>query len=110
MLNILSNILLTPPMAFILLLLFSGLFSLFSNVFAAKGIASDGKTKAYACGEDNKMNQAQPDFSQFFHIAFFFTIMHVVVLIIASVPKGINLMACFYLIIAILSLGILFRR
>ena len=108
--NILSDIFLAPPLAFILLLLFSGFFSLFSNVFAAKGIVSNGKTKAYACGEDVQMNRAQPDYSQFFPIAFFFTIMHVVVLIIASVPKGINLMACFYLIIAILSLGILFRR
>jgi hypothetical protein len=44
----------------------------------------EGKTKPYACGEDVADHRAQPDYGQFFHFAFFFTIMHVVALVVTT--------------------------
>ena len=99
-----------PPVVFILLLLFSMLLSAFFRAFGAKGAVSEGKMKPYACGEDTVANRLQPDFTQFFHIAFFFTIMHVFALIIWSVPSGLSSITIIYLLIAMLSLVILFRR
>jgi len=101
---------LTPPIAFIVFLVISLALSKVGGLIAARGSDLPGKTKAYACGEDIKQNSSQPDYGQFFHFAFFFTVMHVAVLIIATVPAGISFMAGLYLAAAVLALFILFRR
>jgi hypothetical protein len=105
-----ENILLSPPVAFAILLVFVILTMYFSKFMAAKGTVSSGKEEAYASGEDVKVHKVQPDYSQFFPFAFFFTIMHVVALIVATVPKEISLMAYLYIFIAFLALLILFRK
>jgi NADH-quinone oxidoreductase subunit A len=106
------NILLTPPIAFIIILLVAAILSRITVIFAAKGKDSAGKNKAYACGETPLTNRAQPDYAQFFPFAFFFTIMHVAVLIVTTMPQttaGLQI-AVIYLIVALLSLFILFRK
>lgn len=105
-----NSFLLLPPLAFIIFLLLSLGLSKVTSLVSAKGTECYGKTQAYACGEDVKLHKAQPDYSQFFPFAFFFTIMHVVALIIATVPSGISGMSALYLVTAILALFILFRR
>ncbi len=101
---------LTPPAAFIILLAAAFLFSGLSNFLSMKGKASAGKTKPYSCGEEVTAATAQPDYSQFFPFAFFFTIMHVLILIIATVPKGVLGMPLVYLGAGVIALFILFRR
>jgi hypothetical protein len=105
-----ENILLSPPIAlFILLIVF--IFSAWISKFMApKGTASVGKGEAYAGGEDVKLHKVQPDYRQFFPFAFFFTIMHVVVLIVATVPKEVSPMAFVFIVASILALLILFRK
>jgi hypothetical protein len=105
-----EKILLSPPVAFAVLLAVSILISYFSKFLAAKGTVSAGKEESYACGEDVDLHKVQPDYSQFFPFAFFFTIMHVVVLIVATIPKNISILAGLYLLVAILALFILFRK
>ena len=105
-----KNILLSPPIAFIILLGISLLLSFLSKFIAAKGIIASGKEKSYACGEDVELHKVQPDYSQFFSFAFFFTIMHVVALIVATVPKEISIMPFIYILIAVMALFILFRK
>ena len=71
-----------------------------------------GKFKAYACGEDVKDHRATPEYAQFFPFAFFFTIMHVIALIVATAPSGsvrISALAVLYLLAAVMGLFILFR-
>jgi NADH-quinone oxidoreductase subunit A len=73
----------------------------------------EGETKSYACGEDVPTNLMQPDYSQFFPFAFFFTVLHVVALMIATVP--IETMESFsiaviYIAGALVGMAILFRR
>jgi NADH-quinone oxidoreductase subunit A len=107
-----NNFLLLPPIVFIIILGVVSLFSHLLSKLSAKGKASVGKTKAYACGEDVGEHRLQPDYSQFFSFAFFFTIMHVVVLVIATAPVGFfaSIMGCIYVAAAIVALLILFRR
>ena len=103
------NILLFPPIAFILILAF--VYILFKIItpppaYGAKSaihkasqagggvtptetIVSDskietGKFKPYACGEEASGEKAIPDYQQFFPFAIFFTLLHVAGLIIAT--------------------------
>jgi hypothetical protein len=105
--------LLTPPAAFAILLLAVFILFLMSKKLAirpAKDVA--GKRKLYACGEDLPIRRVQPDYRQFFPFAFFFTIMHVVALVVATMPKGetgAHGMAIVYVIGALAGLRILFR-
>ena len=107
--------LLWPPVAFLLILdmalILLRSLSIFS--FPAKGGAMGGKRKAYACGEDMKENRVQPNYSQFFPFAFFFTIMHVLALVVATVPvrdwSAVQI-AVGYLLCSSIGLFILFRR
>lgn len=108
-------LILTPPIAFFILagffwLQYKGL-SIFS--LGEKWKETPGKLKPYACGEDVKEHRVRPDYSQFFSFAFFFTIMHVLVLLIATIP-GSNLsasiVASVFVMSAFIAVSVLFRR
>ncbi|MEW5936955.1 MAG: hypothetical protein AB1665_03940 [Candidatus Thermoplasmatota archaeon] len=45
------------------------------------------KLENYACGEDYSGQRALPSYG-LFHVAFFFTVMHVGVLLLATAPEG----------------------
>ena len=109
-----NNIILTPPVAFLIVLttvlIISSLFSRLSYKAKPDKVAS---TKAYACGEDVPTSMIQPDYSAFFPFAFLFTILHVLALVVATVPMqtaGSFTMAIIYVVGAITALFILFRR
>ncbi len=102
-----------PPLAFgIVLLLVVGM-SLYMRSLAFRGVAAAGSIKSYACGEDVEENSFSPDYSQFFSFAFFFSIMHVVALMIATMPKAALadlIMPALYIGGALVGLGSLLRR
>ena len=109
-----NSLILTPPIAFLIILTailaLSALLSRISFKARADKVAS---TKAYACGEDMPTSLIQPDYSAFFPFAFLFTILHVVALIVATVPVGTTgslAMAIIYVAGAVTALFILFRR
>lgn len=112
-----ETMLLVPPVLFVVVLAlvaleYKGLDAL--SLKQPEGKAQPpGKTKAYACGEDVADHRAQPDYGQFFHFAFFFTIMHVVALVVTTVPTGVPAAAAFaaaFLVSAAVGLFMLFRR
>jgi NADH-quinone oxidoreductase subunit A len=110
-----QNWLLWPPVAFLLILAVAllKLRGLKTLSIPAKTGPVGGQRKAYACGENLKENRAQPDYSQFFPFAFFFTIMHVLALVVATVPTrdwSAVQIAAGYLICSAIGLFILFRR
>ena len=105
-----KNILLSPPVAFLILLALFALISLASKLLSAKGILNDSKEKSYACGQNTDVNKIQPNYNEFFPFAFFFTIMHVTVLIVATMTSGGMWLAVLYLAAAVLALRVLFRR
>lgn len=109
-----DTILFSPPVVFVIVLLVTLiLFGFCSRYAFRKKEKSDGAKKAYACGEDFPDHLIQPDYSQFFPFAFFFTILHVVALTIATVPvETIEsfAMAVVYVAGAIIGLIILLRK
>ena len=110
----LQNILFSPPGAFsvILLAVFIAAKLLGTLASGRRKDQTDAK-KSYACGENFDGNFIQPDYSQFFPFAFFFTVLHVVALVITTVPAltaGIFAMAVIYLFAAITGLLILLRK
>jgi NADH:ubiquinone oxidoreductase subunit 3 (subunit A) len=109
-----ARLLLAPPVAFIIIffgmVIVSALLS--RCAFRKRKNSSEGE-KAYACGEDFHGHLIQPDYSQFFPFAFFFTILHVVALVVATVP-AVTLetfaIALVYVAGAIIGLLILLRK
>ncbi len=109
-----GNWLLAPPVAFTIILLAIMLLSyLFSKLAFKPAKHSSGEGKAYACGESNYDNMAQPDYSNVFPFAFFFTIAHVATLIMTTVPTETIqsfVMVVVYILASVLGLYILFRK
>ena len=106
--------LITPPIVFLIVFLFVGgmAYLLSFMAFRPKKIPH-GAGESYACGESNYNNMAQPDYSQFFPFAFFFTIAHVATLMLITVPienKAVLAMALFYLLAVVVGLFILLGR
>jgi len=109
------RILVSPPAAFAVLFVLIAAFSVLSRkiAFRRKGDRPGGSGSEYACGEDFKGYTAQPDYSQFFPFAFFFTILHVVALGIATVPSVDGVVfgvAAVYCAGAVIGLSVLQRR
>ncbi|MDD5085544.1 MAG: NADH-quinone oxidoreductase subunit A [Candidatus Omnitrophica bacterium] len=106
--------LLSPPGAFIVMIVFVALLSyLFSKLSFHGKKRTEGSEESYACGEDDYDHMAQPNYSQFFPFAFFFTIAHVATLILTSVPVEtlkIMVMALIYISAVIVGLVILLER
>jgi NADH:ubiquinone oxidoreductase subunit 3 (subunit A) len=107
-----SGLLLTPPVAFVIVLVIVLFFAyvLSKLAFRPKQLPK-GLTKEYACGEDQQNHMIQPDYSQFYPFAFYFTILHVVALMTATVPVATletSLIAVVYIIGAILGLFVLY--
>ncbi len=109
-----DKILLSPPVAFLMIL---GVTAILAAALSRLSIRpkshGEGQEKSYACGEDVPTHLMQPDYSQFFPFAFFFTMLHVVALMIATVP--IETMESFsiaviYIAGALVGMVILFRR
>lgn len=108
-------LMLLPPIAFLVVLILMWLQYMGLRAFS-HGVPvsqAEGTVKAYACGEDVKVNRVQPDYTQFFPFAFFFTIMHVVALVVATFPTGgvaVIPLAVAYLVAGVIGLSILYRR
>jgi NADH:ubiquinone oxidoreductase subunit 3 (subunit A) len=82
------SILLSPPVAFLICLaLCAGIYGL-GHLVEEKGVPAEGKYEPYACGESYKAEKLHFGYRKFYIAAIFFTIMHVAVLTIATMPGG----------------------
>jgi len=104
------NWMLMPPLAFLIVLAVVSVFSWLAKGLSPKGAASAGKGEPYACGQDVGTGRIQPSYSDFFPFAFFFTIIHVTALALATVPASAIWLAMPFLAITALAILILFRR
>ena len=105
-----DQLFLSPPIVFIVLLVCGVFFSLMISFLAPRSSPGIRKNESYACGQRNVDHMISPDYEQFFPFAFFFTIMHVLVLVVATAPKENITLPLIYVAAGILSLMILFRR
>ena len=109
-----KDLILTPPVAFLIILSAVTLISYLLSFLSSKPKSDDAALdKSYACGEEVLDQRVQPDYAAFFPFAFFFTILHVVALMITTVPIQTAqslAIALIYIVGAITALFILFRR
>jgi hypothetical protein len=110
-----EKLLLNPPVAFLAILAASLLLTqAFKRLSFKRKVGEKGaEMQAYSCGEDFKGHMIQPDYSQFFPFAFFFTILHVVALMIATVPAETAhtfTIAALYILGAVIGLVVLLRK
>ena len=105
----LNDLVLTPPVAFSILLVVLALFALAAKGLQTKSNPTGGKGEPYASGEQVTTGRIQPGYN-FFHIAFAFTILEVTALLLGTVVPGAGWLAGPVLAIVVLSLIILFRK
>ena len=105
------NILLSPPVAFILFLVISlGLYAV-GRLMAGKVKVEGGKLETYACGEDYQAEKLTYGYKRFYVAAIFFTIMHVATLTVATVPGGMAAWrAILYLVVIAASISALYVK
>jgi NADH:ubiquinone oxidoreductase subunit 3 (subunit A) len=112
--------LLSPPIAFVILLVAAGLIYAALGRLAPKNRSRGEGLKPYACGEDKPDHMIQPDYGQFLPFAFFFTILHVVALMVTTagglaatagrlMPAAL-VIAVVYVLGAVVGLVILYRK
>ncbi len=103
------KILLSPPIAFLLFMLVGyGLYALGSRM-AGEVVPEVGKDEPYACGQEYQAQRFQFGYQKFYIAALFFTVMHVAIMTIATVPSGIGAYkAITYLSVIAISIYILY--
>ncbi len=103
------EILLSPPLAFLLAMGIAWLVYAFGALLGPALNATPGKLEPYACGEDFEAEKFSFGYRRFFVAALFFTIMHVAVLSVATVPGGaMAYRAIAYLVVIAASIAVLF--
>lgn len=82
------NLLLTPPIAFLLYIPLVGLLLGFGRLLAGAANPNEMKTSTYGSGEAPPAFAAAPGYRPFFLIAFFFAVIHLGMLVlgIGSLP------------------------
>jgi len=106
----LSEILLAPPVVFVIMLAVAGLLSLAVKTLATRSNPSPGKKEPYACGQDVPTGKIQPGYKDFFHFAFLFTILEVVALLLGTATSNVVWLTIGILAVVVLAIFILFRR
>ena len=102
-----TQVLFWPPIAFGIFFLISYLIYRMGGSMGPKTKVEGGKLTTYACGEDIPGEKVQPGY-HLFHFAFFFTVLHVAALIIATVVSGgVALLGILYLVTALIAVVIL---
>jgi NADH:ubiquinone oxidoreductase subunit 3 (subunit A) len=97
-----SDILLAPPVAFLIYVLLVAILSRFGRVLAGPERSSALKSSTYASGEAAPTRPAVPGYRPFFLIALFFAILHLGMLMLGS--SDLSSTAGIYLVGLILAL------
>ena len=96
-----------PPIVFGIFFLIAYLIYRTGGALGSETKVEGGKLTTYACGEDMPGQKVQPGY-HLFHFAFFFTILHVAALVIATVASGgIAILGILYLVITLIAVVIL---
>lgn len=105
-----ESIIYSPPVVFVLvffsLVLTSRLLARYSN----RGELGEHALDPYACGQRNVENYVNPDYSQYFMYAFIFTVVHILILVVATAPSSASILPVAYIVSGIIAIFIAFKR
>jgi NADH:ubiquinone oxidoreductase subunit 3 (subunit A) len=90
-----SEILLSPPLAFLAYTLLACIIYLIGRILAGASQSTPLKSSTYSSGEAPPTESAAPGYRPFFVIALFFAILHLGVLVLGS--GGFTLISALYL-------------
>lgn len=99
-----------PPIVLLLFILLFLTCSRGVSRYSHVGAQEEGRFDPYGCGQRDVQSYVNPDYSQFFPLAFFFTIMHVLVLVVATAPANAPLLPVIFIASGILAMRIIFKR
>lgn len=105
-----ENLIFAPPIVFLIFAVILFACSRGVSRYSHVGAHDEDRLEAYACGQRNIQDYVNPDYSQFFPFAFLFTIMHVLVLVVATAPSDAPLLPIVYIASGILAMRIIFKR
>lgn len=107
-----QNLIISTPVLFLSFLLMLALLSIYLKRKADKTPSGKHAFDPYACGQDKDAvsQYVNPNFRRMFYLAFFFTVMHVLVMIVATAPARHTLMPVAYIAVGALAMLILFRK
>lgn len=108
-----GNLWISPLTLFIIFLVVSGLYMLLGQKIAAKSRQNEDKHTHYSCGEDLEVTHLELNYHAFFRLALLFGILHIVALIISTVPptgRRVNTFPIVYLAGAAISMFILLEH
>ena len=84
----LMDVLKSPPVVFTVFLSAGWLLIAAAKRFAASGEESPGKYTHYSCGEDLEAPNFSLNYHQFFRLALLFGVLHIIALVIATIPAA----------------------
>jgi NADH:ubiquinone oxidoreductase subunit 3 (subunit A) len=100
----------SPPVVFLIFVVIFIVSSKVFSLYAPRNVQREHGLDAYACGQRNVQHYVNPDYSQFFPFAFFFTIMHVLALVVATASYEALLLPVVYIASGILAMIIIFKN
>ncbi len=103
-------ILFSPPVLFVFFFFLLSLSSRWLSHYANKSPLDERALDAYACGQRDIENYVNPDYSQFFQYAFVFTVVHVMILVVATAPAEASLLPIAYIVTGMLTILMVFKR
>jgi hypothetical protein len=103
-----NQLILAPPIAFLVFILVGVVLDRIGGAIAEERSGQGAFRRAYACGEDLVGSRSQPSY-KLYHVGIGFTIIHLVVLLYATMPTGgpDGTMALGLTLLAVLSLSII---
>jgi NADH:ubiquinone oxidoreductase subunit 3 (subunit A) len=105
-----DTLIFAPPIAFLIFVLIFFVCSRGFSRYSHEGSREGNGLDPYACGQRDVRNYVNPNYSQFFPFAFLFTIMHVLVLVVATAPYDAPVLPVVFIGAGILCLVIIFKR
>lgn len=107
-----EKIIFHPAAVFLISLLLGGMALFVGRINAARSEESEGKHKHYSCGEDLEVPSMKLSYHAFFRLALLFGILHIVALVITTIPTefGHKALPLFYLLSAGICMSILLER
>lgn len=106
----LTAILLSVPVVFLLSAALISLMMLVLRRNASRQPGGEHEKEPYACGQRNVEHNVSPDFFKVFAYAFVFTIMHVLVMVVATAPADSVLLPIAYVGAGVLVMLLIFKR
>lgn len=103
-------VLYSPPVVFSLFFVIFILVSRWLTKYEKKAKSGEHAHDSYACGQRDFENYVNPDYTQFFQYAYVFTIVHILILVVATAPSDAQLLPAAYIITGVLAILIMFRR